>query len=212
MHKAAATIELTQWGSFFEKQLHEQNSCENEMLSNIFKSIYWLAKEDIANCKFSSLLSHLKDVGVENLQYFKHTSPATFREMLITIGTEVENEICSVVGNESYGLLIDDVSDISGMEQMIFIQYFDFQSGEVECKFLFFTNLLANADSANASTLCAAVTEELIERQIPLKMFKRTVKGLSNDAATQNTQVPAEFLLWCQSISKYESPRCARVM
>ena len=186
VHKAAATTELTQRGSFFEKQVHEQNSCENEMFSNIFKWIYWLAKEDIANCKISSLLSHLKDVGVENLQYFKHTSPATFREMLITIGTEVEDEICSVVGNESYGLLIDDVSDISGMEQMmIFIQYFDFQSGEVECKFLSSTNLLANADSANASTLCAAVKEQLLERQIPLKCLK----GLSTDGAAVMTGV-----------------------
>ena len=79
----------------------------------------------------------------------------------------------------------EDAHQESMEQMMIFIQYFDFQSGEVECKFLSSKNLFANADRPNASTLCAAVKEELLERQIPLKCLK----GLSTDGAAVMTGV-----------------------
>ena len=102
------------------------------------------------------------------------------REMLIIIGEQIENQIYSTVGNEAYGLLIDDVADISNVEQMvIFIQYFDYRNGEVSCKFLSSRNILEKADCANAKALLQGVKEELSRRQLPLC----NLKGLATDGA-----------------------------
>ena len=104
--------------------------------------------------------------------------------MLIIIGEEIEKQICSTDGNN--GLLTDDVADIFNMEQMvIFIQYFDYKTGEVLCNFLSVTNILENAASANAKALFQEVKKEQNRRQLPLI----NLKGLATNGAAVMTGV-----------------------
>ena len=53
-----------------------------------------------------------------------------------------------------YGLMIDDLSDVSSVEQMVvYIQYINPDIGIVQTDFLFIANLLEKSDSANSETL-----------------------------------------------------------
>ena len=57
---------------------------------------------------------------------------------------------------------MDDVSDISVMEQMItFIQFYDEDSSEVTVEFLSVDNLLEKNDSANATAMFETITSNL---------------------------------------------------
>ena len=61
-----------------------------------------------------------------------------------------------------FGLLVDDVSDISVMEQMItFIQFYDKDSSEVTVEFLSVDNLLEKHDSANAVAMFQTIQSNL---------------------------------------------------
>ena len=61
-----------------------------------------------------------------------------------------------------FGLLVDDVSDISVMEQMItFIQFYDEHSSEVAVEFLSVDNLLEKHDSANAAAMFQTIQSNL---------------------------------------------------
>ena len=87
------------------------------VLCKVFYSIYWLAKEGIANKKAASLFTLLEKLGVNDLKYFDHRSPASVREMFCTLGCAVkENVVKRAKTAGCFGLLEDDESDISVME------------------------------------------------------------------------------------------------
>ena len=113
------------------------------LLFKVFYSIYWLAKEGIANKKAAGLFSLLEKLGVTDLRYFNHRSPASVREMFSTLGCALkENVVKRAKTAGCFGLLVDDVSDVSVMEQMItFIQFYDEHSSEVAVEFLSVDNL-----------------------------------------------------------------------
>ena len=49
--------------------------------------MYWLAKEEIANTKFGSLLELLEQVGFKDLKFFQHRSASSVRETFLLLGT-----------------------------------------------------------------------------------------------------------------------------
>ena len=130
----------------------ERQKVNDSILFKVFYSIYCLAKEGIANKKAAGLLTLLEKLGVNDLKYFDHQSPASVREMFSSLGCAVkENVVTRAKTAGCFGLLVDDVSDISVMEQMItFIQFYDKDSSEVTVEFLSVDNLLEKHDSANA--------------------------------------------------------------
>ncbi|CAH3158111.1 unnamed protein product [Pocillopora meandrina] len=121
-----------------KKKLDERQKVNDSVLFKVFYSIYWLVKEGIANKKAAGLLTLLEKLGVNDLKYFDHRSPASVREMFSTLGCAVkENVVTRAKTAGCFGLLVDDVSDISVMEQMItFIQFYDKDSSEVTVEFL----------------------------------------------------------------------------
>ena len=48
--------------------------------------MYWLAKEEIANTKFGSLLELLEQVGFKDLKFFQHRSASSVRETFLLLG------------------------------------------------------------------------------------------------------------------------------
>ena len=65
----------------------------DSILFKVFYSIYWLAKEGIANKKAAGLLTLLEKLGVNDRKYFVHRSSATVREMFSTLGCAVKENV-----------------------------------------------------------------------------------------------------------------------
>ena len=162
-HSAAISCEMMNRVSVFQKKLDERQKVNDSVLFKVFYSIYWLAKEGIANKKAAGLLTLLEKLGVNDLKYFDHRSPASVREMFSTLGCAVkENVVTRAKTAGCFGLLVDDVSDISVMEQMItFIQFYDKDSSEVTVEFLSVDNLLEKHDSANAVAMFQTIQSNL---------------------------------------------------
>ena len=124
-------------------------------------------------------------LGLEELKYFTQRSCGSLREIFLTIGNTVREHICSKLQEQSfYGLLVDDMVDVSNEEQMLaFVQYFDVDQGKLECKFLFMANVLEESASADATTLHGVITKQLQVLNIPLK----NLRGLATDGASVMT-------------------------
>lgn len=184
-HQTTVKNELLNRVSHFQKQVDEKESSKIVVLQEAFHAVYWLAKESIANRKITSLLELMQLLGLEELKYFAHRSRGSLREIFLTIGNTVRDHICGKLQEHSfYGLLVDDMADISNEEQMLaFVQYFDVDLGRLECKFLFTANVLEESASADATTLHGVITNQLQALQIPLK----NLRGLATDGASVMT-------------------------
>ena len=181
-HSAAISCEMMNRVSVFQKELDERQKVNDDILYKVFYSIYWLAKEGIANRKAAGLFTLLEKLGVSDLKYFDHRSPASVREMFSTLGCALKEKVVKRAKTAGcFGLLVDDVSDISVMEQMItFIQFYDEDSSEVTVEFLSVDNLLEKNDSANATAMFETITSNL---QACTLSTKKLI-GLATDGAS----------------------------
>lgn len=146
--------------SHFQQQVYEKESSRLVVLQEVFHAVYWLAKESIANRKITSLLKLMELLGLKEAKYFTYQSRGSLREIFLTIGNTVCEQICGKLQEESfYGLLVDDMADVSSEEQMLaFVQFFDVDQGKLECKFLFTANVLDESVRADATTLHGVIT------------------------------------------------------
>lgn len=138
-HKTTVKNELLNRVSHFQKQVDEKESTKILVLHETFHAMYWLAKESVANRKITHLLELMEYLGLEELKYFTHRSPGSLRKIFLTIGNNtVRAQICTKLQEQTvYGLLVDDVADISNEEQILaFVQYFDVELGTLQCNFL----------------------------------------------------------------------------
>ena len=67
-HKAAELEELVQKISPFEKDLQEKKQYADEVYDAAFKSMYWIAKEELPNNKFVSLINLIESTKNEPFQ------------------------------------------------------------------------------------------------------------------------------------------------
>ncbi|CAC5389651.1 unnamed protein product [Mytilus coruscus] len=92
--------------------------------------------------------------GVTHMKHFNHSSAGSIREMFLSIGDVITEDLVQEVNMaDSFGLMIDEVTDISLLEQLVcFIQYVD-RAGCPTIHFLFTADLLKESDSADAATI-----------------------------------------------------------
>ncbi|XP_071122736.1 zinc finger protein 862-like [Mytilus edulis] len=164
-HQNAITTEMYQRVSCFQKQLDKQDNVADEILYKAFEAVYWVMKEEIANLKIKSLLNLLERLGIEDMKYFQHRSQAALREIFIAIGGTLEDKLVKEVQQaDHYGLMVDDVADISVMEQMVtFIQFYSKTECKVKTAFLSIDNLLEESDSANSATITDRIIKNIEE-------------------------------------------------
>ena len=160
----------------------EKENTAHDVLFKAFYSLYWLAKEEIPNRKFTSLLSLLEHLGLEEMKYLIHRSPCAVRDMFLVVGQVIFNSILQKLHNANlWGLLCDDVTDISVKEQFVcFAQFFDSECGVLHTDFHFVENVLKDSDSANAETLFTLLTNKMTE----LNMEINKVSSLVSDGAS----------------------------
>ena len=132
--------------------------------------------------KFFSLLNLFHITGLRKMEFFPYKSQSTITEMALTLGSVLkESVLCQVRKAQSFGLMIDEVTDIAVLEQLvIFVQFWNRDSKGTETKFLGVRNLLKSSDSANAATITKSVLDELNE----CGLLVDKLLGLCSDGAS----------------------------
>ena len=184
-HKDAIQAEMLSRVSLFHKEICEKENVKDTVLTNAFLAAYWIAKEEIANRKFSSLINLLKIVSPENMKFFNYSGEETIKTIFLAIGSALMERVLKKGKRAGcYGLLCDEVTDVSVMELLVtFIQFFDSETEEVETKFLFVENILKNSPSANAETIFNILTQKIDEFGLQIK----NLSSMASDGAAVMT-------------------------
>ena len=93
------------------------------------------------------------------LKYFNHKSEGSIREIFLVLVETMKEEIVSSAQKvQSYGLMVDEVTDISVQSQMLtFIQFVSPVTSCIETAFLSVQNVLEEFASANADALISLI-------------------------------------------------------
>ena len=84
MHKEAYEASQRRENSCFEREEEKKvTMLKNEVYFKVFKALYWLAIEEIASTKITSLLELIEKMGVDDLKYFQTRSEPVLRKMLL---------------------------------------------------------------------------------------------------------------------------------
>ena len=83
MHEAAINKEHLQKTSPFHKEVQEREMVKNTVLLKVFTTLYWIAKEEIANTKATSLITLLERLGLQEIKHFQHRSQGSIREVFL---------------------------------------------------------------------------------------------------------------------------------
>lgn len=114
--------------SVFHHNYVERNEVQTMVLQNVFATAFFLMKEFIANRKLIPLLSFMENVlGLSPLKHFSHRSQGSVREIYLALGKTVKRNLLEKARKaKSFGILIDEVTDISVASQLIsFLQFGD---------------------------------------------------------------------------------------
>lgn len=155
------------------------------MYYNVFLSLYWIAKEELANCKFVRLIELLRLLKLPDIQYFDHKSAGSVRQMFLILGETIREQVLQKVGKANFfSILCDEVCDVSNKEQLIsFVQYVDQLSGMPDVKFLVIDDVLEEFTSANAN----AIKSMLIKQMAAAELDKTKLTGLATDGCSVMT-------------------------
>ena len=193
-HAAAVQAEMLSRVSIFHKEVEEQVKSKDEVLQNAFMSVYWLAKEEMANKKFLSLLTLLQMLGLENMKHFRHRSAGSTIEIFLTLGGVLKQRVVEALRkSKAFGLLVHEVTDISVMEQLIgFAQYVS-DDGEAMVKFLFVDNVLEGSSSANAETITDCISNNLDKCELHVQKMMSLVSDGAKVMTGERTGVAARL-------------------
>ena len=95
--------------------------------------------------------------------------------MFLFLGQALRNDqLKKIQAANSHSLLVDEVTDVTVVEQLIsFVQFINQESGAPEVHFLSVQNVLETSTSPNAETIVQVISEEL-------KRFKLDTNKLSS--------------------------------
>ena len=90
-------------------------------------------------------------MGVDEMKYFQTQLEPVLREMLMCLSSIiVEDVILKINNSKCYGLLTDEVTDISNVCQLVtFIKYFDHEIGNTSTIFADSSDLLEKSEEAS---------------------------------------------------------------
>ena len=72
--------------SYFTVKEKEINKNIDKSYLAVFKALYWITKEEVANLKSKSLLSLLEELGVKEIESFSTRSEKILRGLIVSIG------------------------------------------------------------------------------------------------------------------------------
>ena len=125
-----------------------------------------------------------KIAGVDLKHQFPYSSQGIKRELFLTLAQVFKEKIKEKIGNAVYGILTDEVTDISLMQQLVtFIQYDDSQSCTTTTSFLTISNTLKGNNSADAPQIKKVLLEQL--QSVGLEV--QTMRSFVSDSASVMT-------------------------
>ena len=170
---------MLQRGSEFQKQLDDKEKNKGKECKKIFEVVYWLAKEELPNRKLSSVLEMIKKIAGVDLK-----RQGIERELFLTIAQVFQEKIKEKIGNGVYGILTDEVTDISLTQQLVTsIQYYDSQSCTTTTSFLAISNTLKGNNSADAPQIKKVLLKQL--QSVGLEV--QTMRSFVSDGASVMT-------------------------
>ena len=168
--------------SYFTVKEKEINKNIDKSYLAVFKALYWITKEEVANLKSKSLLSLLEELGVKEIESFSTRSEKILRGMIVLIGDTIKKKIVeSIKQSKGFAILTDEVTDISNIQQLVtFVQYFDSNIGDCITTFLNTTDVLEHSPAPNAEAifnyLCSVIEKENLQLE--------NLKGFASDGAS----------------------------
>ena len=137
--------------------------------------------------KINSLLTLIENMGVSEIKYFETRSEPTLRKMLILIAqTIVDDLVIKIKQSDVFGLLTDEVTDISNICQLVsFIKYFEEEKGKADTVFIDCSDLLNF--SPKASPGANAIVSCLAEKFKELNLEVAKLKAFVSDGASVMT-------------------------
>ena len=142
-HKEAEQLEaqriLSGNGQGLVQAVAAQASMEKTALIGAFRSLYWLASEEIPHTtKYSSLLGYAKRMGCSYLNHLQkggnanYESQGTLQEMLHIIAEQIAAPILQDICNSHYhSILIDETTDIAVIKQMTILARYITENNQV---------------------------------------------------------------------------------
>ncbi len=161
-HEAAVKAEMERRVSKLASQHSVSKEVVDRVTYNAFLSAYWLAKEEVANCKLLSLMQLEDEAGLEQMQLWKNTSQRSQRGMRLLLGQLIKANIISNVKDAKYfSILVDEVTDCAVIEQLlIYIGWVDVEANS-HFDFPEVKDVLEHSDSANANAITDIILTEL---------------------------------------------------
>ncbi|KAJ8319047.1 hypothetical protein KUTeg_004138 [Tegillarca granosa] len=107
------------------------------------------SQENLPNVKFLPLIELNKNnLNVECLQHFNYTGTGSVREMFLSIGKAVGDDISAKIRKSGQiGLMIDEVTEISVKNQLVsFVQFLNTESKQIDTAFLNVQDILEDKD------------------------------------------------------------------
>ena len=213
-HKNAIQAQI--YGPMLMKAVGNVNSKERASVHAAMTNIYYMAKKNLPNCHFPDLnwlcmrqgCTDLKGLKVDKHTNYEHSdSVKDFQEaMKLVIDEQI---ILDLKDNECFGVLIDEMSDIS-MDKTLIVYLRYLVNGQVTCRFFHVVAL----SGCSAADICEMLLKTLEVKGVPAaKIFAmstemQTVAGVNLQCFLDNVpggkmylNVSEEGLVFTQDIS-----------
>ena len=152
-------------------------------------------------CRYTGWLK--KRWPTRNFYHFSHLSKclcivviafSSTIEIFLTLGRVLKQRVVEALRkSKAFGLLVDEVTDISVMEQLIgFAQYVS-DDGQAMVKFVFVNNVLEDSSSANAETITQCISNNLDKCELDVQKIMSLVSDGAKVMTGERTGVAAQL-------------------
>ena len=95
MHKDAYETSQRRENFYFDREEEKKvTMLKNEVYFEVFKGLHWLAKEEFASTKITSLLELIEKIAVDDLKYYQTRTEPVLRKMLLLIAKTIIQDSC----------------------------------------------------------------------------------------------------------------------
>ena len=133
------------------------------------------------------MLKLLEIIGLADIKDFTKRSNTVLKKLVLTLGDQLkENIIQEIKKSNVYGLLTDEVTDLSNTLQLVtFIKYYDQNLGDARTRFVDVSNVLEG--SMDITTTAETIHDCLINLLISLDLKIQNAKAFTSDGASVMT-------------------------
>ena len=180
--------------SYFVRKENEIEDQRDGVLTKVLYSICWLCKEEVAHRKLNSMLKLLEIIGLADIKDFTKRSNTVLKKLVLTLGDQLkENIIQEIKKTNVYGLLTDEVTDLSNTLQLVtFIKYYDQNLGDARTCFVNVNDVLEG--SVDTTATAETIHDCLINLLNSLDLKIQNAKAFTSDRASVKRDIKVVLL------------------